>query len=92
MVSLVDGSGATGTIGVGAYGGGIEEPYQRTGCGIGSGWNNEFETVRIRVSDFRRDGSGVDLTDVRRIVFGFGPSHGTVAGRLGLDEILFAVD
>jgi hypothetical protein len=35
-VTLRDIGGTTSTIGVGAYGGGVEEPYQRSG-----GWHNE---------------------------------------------------
>jgi len=44
-VRLRDSQGGSSTINIGAYGGGIEEPYQRTGCGSGTGWANEFETI-----------------------------------------------
>ncbi|MCZ6597590.1 MAG: hypothetical protein O7B99_08130, partial [Planctomycetota bacterium] len=52
-VTIQDRLGVRSTINIGAYGGGIEEPYQRTSCGSGTGWANEFETIRIRVADFR---------------------------------------
>ncbi len=89
-VQLSDSSRHASTIRIGAYGGGIEEPYQRGDCGGGAGWANEFETLRIPLADFRRDGSQLDLTDVVAITFLFGPSHGSRAGRIGLDEIVFA--
>jgi hypothetical protein len=91
-VELVDGSGGSSAINIGAYGGGIEEPYQRTGCGTGSGWANEFETIRMRLSDFLNNGTGLDLTDVTAIRFLFGPSYGSDLGRIGLDEITLSYD
>ncbi|MEZ6037871.1 MAG: hypothetical protein R3F29_10350 [Planctomycetota bacterium] len=93
-VSLEDSSGNRGTINIGAYGGGIEEPYQRnTGpsCGSGFGWTSEFETIRIRLTDFLNNQSGVRLDDVRKVIFHFGPSYGSSVGRLGLDEIELSV-
>ncbi len=91
-VELADGSGTTSTINVGSYGGGVEEPYQRTGCGIGTGWNNEFETLRMRLSDFEADGSGIDLTDLATVTLKFGPSSGSPQGRLGIDDLAFTND
>jgi len=88
-VQLVDGARRASTIRIGAYGGGIEEPYQRRSCGQGQGWANEFETLRIPLADFARDGSALDLSDVVAVAFLFGPAHGSPVGRLGLDEILF---
>jgi hypothetical protein len=90
-VALEDAAGNRSWINLGAYGGGIEEPYQRntgfTSCGIGTGWNSEFETIRIRLTDFLNNGSGVNLAAIRKVVFGFGPSYGSTLGRIGLDEI-----
>ncbi|HEX6811614.1 MAG TPA: hypothetical protein VF384_08335, partial [Planctomycetota bacterium] len=77
-------------INIGAYGAGIEEPYQRNtdpSCGAGVGWNSEYETIRIRVADFLNNGSLVDLNSVRKLIFRFGPSVGSTQGRLGFDEI-----
>ena len=39
-VTLRDGDGVTSSINLGAFGGGIEGPYMRSG-----GWGNAFETV-----------------------------------------------
>jgi hypothetical protein len=93
-VALVDENGASSTIGTGVYGGGIEEPYQRTGCGgtSGPGWGNEFETIRVRIADFTRNGSPLDLEHVAKIEFRFGPSFGSGEGRIGMDDIVIARD
>jgi hypothetical protein len=91
-VSLIDGSLTSSSIGIGAYGGGIEEPYQRTGCGSGAGWANEFEVIRIRLTDFLNNGSGLDLSDIVSVRFDFGPSFGSAVGRLGLDEVMISQD
>lgn len=94
-VTLADGSGHSASINIGAYGGGIEEPYQRTGCnsgGGGTGWANEFEVIRIRLGDFLTDGSGVDLADVDELRLEFGPASGSSRGRLGLDDIQLTTD
>jgi len=80
--TLRDGGGSTSSINIGVYGGGIEEPYQRSG-----GWHNEFETIRIRLTDFLNNGAGLDLTDIVAVCFDFGPSFGSEEGRLGLDDI-----
>lgn len=87
-VELEDGAGHVGTINIGAYGAGIEEPYQRTGCGVsGAGWNSEYETIRIRLTDFCNNGSQVNLDNVKKLTFRFGPTYGSVQGRLAFDEI-----
>jgi hypothetical protein len=87
-VTITDGMSNTSTIRIDSYGAGHEELYQRTGEGAGAGWGNEFETIRIRTTDFARDGgNGIDLTDIRSIRFEFGPSHGTARGRVGFDDL-----
>ncbi len=86
-VTLIDEAGGEGTIGIDAYGGGIEEPYQRTGLGSGAGWSNEFETIRIRLTDFLADGGGLDLARVEVIRFEFGEAPYSPQGRLGLDDV-----
>lgn len=91
-VVLRDVNANESSIRISAYGGGIEEPYQRTSCGTGTGWNNEWETIRIRLTDFARDGAPVDLTQIAGIQFRFGPSHGAASGRIGMDDIAFTRD
>ena len=91
-VTLRDGAGQTRSINIGAYGGGVEEPFARDGFGAGTGWQNEFETIRIRLTDFRTNGSGLHLRDVVAVRFEFGPSHGSAEGRISLDDIEVTTD
>jgi hypothetical protein len=86
-VSLVDGAGHRSGINIGAYGGGLEEPYQRQGGGGVAGWLNEFETIRIRVRDFLNNGSALDLLDVVEFRFDFGDEFSSAGGRIGLDDL-----
>lgn len=86
-VTLRDIFGNTSTMNVGAYGGGVEEPYQRTSCGTGTGWANEFETIKLRLRDFRANGVDLELSAIESVEFGFGPSFGASQGRVGLDDI-----
>jgi hypothetical protein len=91
-VSLRDTSGATSTINIAAYGGGVEEPFQRTGSGTGTGWLNEFETIRFRLTDFLTNGSDLDLSNVEAIRFDFGSNSGSNQGRLGFDDLALTVN
>lgn len=89
-VALEDDAGNQSIVQIGAFGGGIEEPYQRNSgptCGTGSGWNSEYETIRIRLTDFLNNGSTLDLAKVRKLRFLFGPGFGSTQGRLALDDI-----
>lgn len=88
-VTLTDTDGVSSTIRVDTYGGGIEEPYQRTGCGTGVGWGAEYETIQIRLTDFQHNGTGLNLCSIQDVSFGFGPSSGTAEGRLGFDDLQF---
>ncbi len=91
-VTLRDAFGTTASINIGAYGGGIEEPYQRSGAGDGVGWGNEFETIRIRLTDFLTNGTGLDLTNIEALRLDVGPSFGSNEARLGVDEVALTKD
>ena len=86
-VTLRDGIGTTSSINIGAYGGGLEKPYQRSG-----GWHNEMEVIRIRLTDFLTNGSGLDLTDIVAVRFDVGPSWGSDEGRIVVDELMLTND
>jgi chlorophyllase-like protein len=86
MVYLRDGAGHLSGISVGSAGGGIEEPYQRTGQGTGTGWSNEFETIRLRLTDFLANGTGLDLANVTAVRFE------SSSGRLCLDDLELTTD
>ena len=91
-VMLRDTSGVTSSISIDAYQAGIGEPYQRTGHGDGAGWQNEFETVRIHLTDFLRNGRQLDLSNVEAIRFCFGPGFGADEGRMALDDVQLSTD
>jgi hypothetical protein len=91
-VTLIDFNGVTSRVNIGAYGGGVEEPYQRTSCGTGAGWAAEWETIRIPIQAFATNGTGIDLDKITVIGFEFGPSHGAAVGRLGLDQVELLLD
>jgi len=86
-VTLRDGTGSTSSINIGAYGGGLEQPYARSG-----GWHNEMEVIRIRLTDFLTNGSGLDLTNIVAVRFDFGPSWGSNEGRIVIDELMLTND
>lgn len=86
-VTLRDVFGNTATRNIGAYAGGVEEPYQRTSCGTGAGWANEFETIQLRLREFKANGVDLELGAIESVQFDFGPSFGSSQGRLGLDDV-----
>jgi len=86
-VTLRDNLGATSTINIGAYGGGLRRPYQRDG-----GWHNEMGTVRLRTTDFLNNASGINLTNVVAVRFNFGPTFGSSKGRIVLDDLMLTSD
>jgi hypothetical protein len=86
-VTLRDLSGATSSINIGAYGGGLELPYARD-----VGWHNEMETVRLRLTDFLNNGSGLDLQNIVAVRFDVGPSHGSSRGRIVVDDLMLTND
>jgi len=91
-VTLRDGGGATSTIDFGAYGAGLQEPYQRTGSGSGAGWQNEYETIRIRLTDFLNNGSSLELGDVVAVRFDVGGPFGSGRGRVAVDDLALTRD
>jgi len=86
-VTLRDSSSTTSSINIGAFGGGLEQPYQRSG-----GWHNEMETIRIRLTDFLNNGSGLDLANIVAIRLNVGPSWGSQQGRLVIDDLVLSND
>ena len=91
-VELYDLFGHRSAIRIGAYGGGIEEPYQRAGCGKGRGWASDWETIRIPLEDFRADGRRMEMRAIVAVGLRFGPRFGSDLGRIGIDDIEFTKD
>jgi hypothetical protein len=86
-VTLIDSSAVQSTIWFGQFGQ-ISTPYLRWGYGGGFGWSNEFNTVRLRLSDFADSQEDLDLGRIETVQFKFGPSHGSPIGRIGIDDVL----
>lgn len=86
-VTLRDSVATTSSINIGAYGGGLEAPYQRSG-----GWHNEMETIRIRLTDFLNNGSGLNLANIVAVRLNVGPSWGSAQGRVVIDDLVLSND
>jgi Outer membrane protein beta-barrel domain len=86
-LTLRDGAGHTSRINVGAYGGGLTEPYARNG-----GWHNEMQVIRVRLTDFLTNGSLLDLGNVAAVRLEVGPSFGANEGRIVVDELMLTND
>lgn len=86
-VTLRDASSTSSSINIGAFGGGLEQPYQRDG-----GWHNEMETIRIRLTDFLNNGSGLDLGNIVAVRLDVGPAHGSAQGRIVIDDVMLTND
>ena len=55
------------------------------------GWQAEFETVRVRLTDFLNNGSGVDLSNLAAVRLEFGGA-GSGQGRIAIDDVEFTSD
>lgn len=86
-VTLRDGAGVTSGINIGAYGGGLEEPFARNG-----GWHNEMETLRLRIPDFLNNGSALNLSNIVAVRLDVGPGFGSNEGRIVIDELMLTND
>jgi hypothetical protein len=92
VATVVDTAGNFSRINVSAFGGGVEEPYQRTTCGVGAGWANEFETIRIPIEAFRYNNTTINMNSILAVGFEFGPAFGSTQGRIGIDDVELLID
>jgi len=95
-VVLRDSASTTSAISIGAFGGGFEKPYERSDADFSdplpAGWHNEMETVRIRLTDFLNNGSGLNLGDIVAVRLNVGPSWGSSQGRIVVDDLVLSND
>jgi hypothetical protein len=85
-VVLVDGTGKEQAI-PHAELGGITPPYARSYAG-GVGHSNEFNTIRLRISDFGSGSSQVDLRDISAVRLVVGEDAGSSVGAIGIDDLV----
>lgn len=84
-VTLRDSNGVSSSISLGERAV-VPPPYARAGFGAGTGWQNEFVTIRVRLDELRV-GSEIDLSQIAAVRFDFGESFGSARGRIGIDDI-----
>ncbi len=80
-ISITDEAAHTSSVMIADYGT-VIQTYQRS-----SGWQNEFCTIRIRLSDFLVNGTHLDLTKIEQMEFSFGNPGISSTGALGIDDI-----
>ncbi|MFZ9880992.1 MAG: GC-type dockerin domain-anchored protein [Phycisphaerales bacterium] len=88
-VAVVDELGVESAVSIGAFAGGVEEPYQRAGFPTTTvvGWQNAMEAIRVPLSAFTANGRPIDLTRVASVVLRFGSGSGSTTGRLVIDDL-----
>jgi predicted dienelactone hydrolase len=86
-VRLIDLDGNQQLVSIASLSGGVEEPYQRTGFGTGTGWQNAMEAIRIPLSAFRSGASAVDLSRIASVQLLFGSTFGSAQGRIVIDDL-----
>ena len=83
---LVDGIGKEQAI-PHAELGQLTPPYARSYSG-GQGHSNEFNTIRLRISDFASGSSQVNLSDISAVRLRVGGSAGSPVGAIGIDDLV----
>lgn len=86
---LRDADGVEVRVSSSAYGDAVNRPYQRTGSGTGTGWQNELRTVRLRLRDFVTGGTGIDLSHLVALRLEVGGTAGSTTGRFVIDDVQF---
>ena len=86
-VVLTDELGVASAVSSNTLAGGVEEPYQRTGYGTGTGWQNAMEAIRVPLSSFIAGATTIDMTRIASISVRVGGSDGSAQGRLVIDDV-----
>ncbi len=84
-VALVDAAGHETVVSTEAWGR-VVRPYERGGLGGGTGWVNEFQTLRFPIAAFARD-ADLDLAAVATVRLRFGVANGSGHGRAAIDDL-----
>jgi hypothetical protein len=86
-VVLRDELGVESAVSSNTLAGGVEEPYQRTGYGTGTGWQNAMEAIRVPLSSFIAGATTIDMTRIASISVRVGGTDGSAQGRLVIDDV-----
>ena len=86
-VVLTDELGVESAVSSNTLAGGVEEPYQRTGYGTGTGWQNAMEAIRVPLSSFIAGATTIDMTRIASISVRVGGTDGSAQGRLVIDDV-----
>ena len=88
-IVLRDAAGIEVRVSSSAQGEAVNRPYQRTGDGTGTGWQNELRTIRLRLRDFQSGGTGINLAQIVAVRIEVGGTAGSAIGRFILDDLQF---
>ena len=88
-IVLRDAAGFEVRVSSSAQGEAVNRPYQRTGDGTGTGWQNELRTIRLRLRDFQSGGTGINLAQIVAVRIEVGGTAGSAIGRFILDDLQF---
>ena len=88
-IVLRDAAGIEVRVSSSAQGEAVNRPYQRTGDGTGTGWQNELRTIRLRLRDFQSGGTGINLGQIVAVRIEVGGTAGSATGRFILDDLQF---
>ena len=88
-IVLRDAAGFEVRVSSSAQGEAVNRPYQRTGDGTGTGWQNELRTIRLRLRDFQSGGTGINLAQIVAVRIEVGGTAGSATGRFILDDLQF---
>ncbi|MEN9669041.1 MAG: hypothetical protein RLZZ386_948, partial [Planctomycetota bacterium] len=88
-IILRDAAGVEVRVSSSAQGEAVNRPYQRTGDGTGTGWQNELRTIRLRLRDFQSGGTGINLAQIVAVRIEVGGTAGSATGRFIIDDLQF---
>jgi hypothetical protein len=85
-VVLRNSDGVESEIDIARYGN-IPPPFARTGLGAGTGWVNEFSTIRVPLLAFATERPDFKLDNITEVTLRFGGDGNSPLGRVGLDDL-----
>lgn len=87
-IALTDAAGNRSLVDMSVYGR-VTIAAPRGGLGQGTGWVNDFNTLRVPLHAFVADGRALNLGDIDTVSLVFGAEFGAPAGHIGIDDLMF---